>query len=150
MVYHRHPFFPDLATSTLGGSARRASPGRAVAAAVGGGDHRLVGRGCRQIGEHQEMIFDQGEERRRRGGLFPAATCYAHSGGSEVARKVRELARDLRLAGFFEITGGGRGSHRKFTHVRYAGAVTLSGNPGDDAKPYQEKQVKRAIEEIQE
>ncbi len=41
-------------------------------------------------------------------------------------------------AGFYEIRGGGKGSHRKYTHVRYPGAVTLSGALGDDAKPYQE------------
>ena len=44
---------------------------------------------------------------------------------------------------------GGKGSHRKFVHVSFLGAVTLSGGPGDDAKPYQEKQVKKAIEESQ-
>ena len=66
-----------------------------------------------------------------------------------MARKVRELIQDLNDAGFYEI-GGGKGSHRKFSHVRYRGAVTLSGKPGDDAKPYQEKQVARAIEEVQE
>jgi predicted RNA binding protein YcfA (HicA-like mRNA interferase family) len=64
-------------------------------------------------------------------------------------RKVRDLVQDLRVAGFSEI-GGGKGSHRKFTHPRYHGAVTLSGKPGDDAKPYQEKQVARAIEDVQE
>lgn len=63
-------------------------------------------------------------------------------------RKVRELVRDLLDAGFSEIPGGGKGSHRKFAHGQYAGAVTLSGSPGDDAKPYQEKQVRRAIEEV--
>lgn len=63
--------------------------------------------------------------------------------------KVRELARDLTAAGFHEIFGGGKGSHRKFTHPGYSGAVTLSGRAGDDAKPYQERQVKRAIEEVQ-
>src|SRR5690242_21047508 len=31
----------------------------------------------------------------------------------------------------------------------YEGAVTLSGEDGDDAKHYQEKQVKRAIEEVE-
>lgn len=61
-------------------------------------------------------------------------------------RKVGELIRDLNDAGFYEIPGGGKGSHRKFSHVRYPGAVTLSGASGDDAKPYQEKQVRRAIE----
>jgi predicted RNA binding protein YcfA (HicA-like mRNA interferase family) len=64
-------------------------------------------------------------------------------------RKVRELIPDLTDAGFYEIAGGGKGPHRKFTHARYAGAVTLSGKLGDDAKSYQERQVKRAIEEIQ-
>lgn len=44
---------------------------------------------------------------------------------------------------------GGKGSHRKFTHDNYPGAVTLSGHSGDDAKAYQEKQVKQAIEEVQ-
>ena len=40
----------------------------------------------------------------------------------------------------------GKGSHRKFKHPKFPGAVTLSGKAGDDAKPYQERQIKRAIE----
>ncbi|HEY3139278.1 MAG TPA: type II toxin-antitoxin system HicA family toxin [Blastocatellia bacterium] len=63
-------------------------------------------------------------------------------------RKVRELLKDLKRAGFYEIPGGGKGSHRKFVHARYPGAVTLSGKEGDDAKAYQERQVKQAIEEV--
>jgi len=39
------------------------------------------------------------------------------------------------------------GSHRKFTHPKFIGA--LSGD-GDDAKHYQEKQVKSAIEEVKQ
>ncbi len=65
-----------------------------------------------------------------------------------MARKIRQLIQDLRSAGFYEIHGGGKGSHRKFTHVRYPGAVTLSGKSGDDAKPYQERQVRRVLEEV--
>ena len=65
-------------------------------------------------------------------------------------RKIRELVRDLLDAGFSEIPGAGKGAHRKFTHDQYPGAVTLSGSSGDDAKPYQEKHVRRAIEEVQE
>ncbi len=65
-------------------------------------------------------------------------------------RKVRDLVKDLHAAGFSLITGGGKGSHRKFSHESYPGAVTLSGKDGDDAKKYQEKQVKRAIEEVQQ
>jgi predicted RNA binding protein YcfA (HicA-like mRNA interferase family) len=65
-----------------------------------------------------------------------------------MARKIRQLIQDLINAGFYEIHGGGKGSHRKFTHVRYPGAVTLSRKPSDDAKPYQERQVRRALEEV--
>ncbi|HNR29870.1 MAG TPA: type II toxin-antitoxin system HicA family toxin [Candidatus Hydrogenedentes bacterium] len=64
-------------------------------------------------------------------------------------RKIRELIQDLKVAGFYKIPGG-KGSHRKLVHPRYCGAVTLSGRVGDDAKPYQEKQVRRALEEIQQ
>lgn len=62
-------------------------------------------------------------------------------------RKIRELVRDLSDAGFYQIPGG-KGSHRKFTHAMYAGAVTLSGRDGDDARPYQERQVQQAIEDV--
>jgi predicted RNA binding protein YcfA (HicA-like mRNA interferase family) len=63
-------------------------------------------------------------------------------------RKIRELVRDLLDAGFSEMSGGGKGSHRKFAHDLYAGAVTISGGSGDDAKPYQERQVRQAIEGV--
>ena len=62
-------------------------------------------------------------------------------------RKIRELIRDLRDAGFVEIEGGGKGSHRQFVHENHHGIVTLSGKDGDDAKKYQEKHVKLAVEE---
>jgi predicted RNA binding protein YcfA (HicA-like mRNA interferase family) len=65
-----------------------------------------------------------------------------------MARKIRQLIKDLTDAGFYEIQGGGKGSHRKFTHAGFPGAVTLSGKPGDDAKLYQERQVQRVVEEV--
>ncbi len=55
---------------------------------------------------------------------------------------------DLRRSGFDVVSGGGKGSHRKFFHPSYPGAVTISGRDGDDVKPYQEKQVKQAIETV--
>ena len=61
-------------------------------------------------------------------------------------RKVRELIGDLKRAGF--VDRGGRGSHRNSEQPR-GGRVTVSGQPGDDAKPYQEREVRRAIEEAQ-
>jgi predicted RNA binding protein YcfA (HicA-like mRNA interferase family) len=61
-------------------------------------------------------------------------------------RKVRELIRDLERAGF--IDRGGKGSHRNYERPG-GGRVTLSGQPGDDAKPYQEREVRRAIGEVE-
>ena len=60
-------------------------------------------------------------------------------------RKIRELIRDLEKAGF--IDRGGKGAHRNFIHPLVSKPITLSGNPGDDAKRYQEKAVRAAIEE---
>jgi predicted RNA binding protein YcfA (HicA-like mRNA interferase family) len=62
-------------------------------------------------------------------------------------RKIRELIRDLERAGF--ENQGGKGSHRKFVHPKVAKSVVISGNEGNDAQPYQEKAVKRAIKESQ-
>lgn len=61
-------------------------------------------------------------------------------------RKIRQLIRDLRMAGF--AYRGGKGSHRNFVHASGV-VVTLSGHPGDDAKPYQIKAVREKIEETQ-
>ena len=62
-------------------------------------------------------------------------------------RKIRELIRDLEMAGF--VNRGGKGSHRNFVH-RSGAVITLSGNPGNDAKPYQEKTVRQKIEETRQ
>jgi len=48
-------------------------------------------------------------------------------------RKIRELISDLERAGF--MYRGGKGSHRNFIHGSGV-LITLSGNPGQDAKPY--------------
>jgi predicted RNA binding protein YcfA (HicA-like mRNA interferase family) len=60
-------------------------------------------------------------------------------------RKVRELIADLEKAGF--INRGGKGSHRNFTHPGCPMPITISGKPGDDAKPYQERAVRESIGE---
>jgi predicted RNA binding protein YcfA (HicA-like mRNA interferase family) len=61
-------------------------------------------------------------------------------------RKVRQLMADLEKAGF--VNRGGKGSHRNYRHPTGA-RVSLSGQPGQDAQPYQERQVRRQIEESQ-
>ena len=60
-------------------------------------------------------------------------------------RKIRDPISDLESAGF--ASRGGKGSHRNFVHPRVAKPVTISGKMGDDAKQYQERAVKRAIED---
>ena len=62
-------------------------------------------------------------------------------------RKVRELIRDLERAGF--ENRGGRGSHRNFVHRDCPIVVCISGHPGSDAKAYQERDVKKALREIE-
>ena len=59
-------------------------------------------------------------------------------------RKIRQLVSDLERAGF-TLAPGGKGSHRKFRHVKFTGSVILSGADGADAQHYQEKQVRNAI-----
>ena len=61
-------------------------------------------------------------------------------------RKIKELMRDLERAGF-RYYGGGKGSHLKYVHPSGV-FVTLSGNPGQDARKYQEKQVRTKIEQV--
>ncbi|HEY3857083.1 MAG TPA: type II toxin-antitoxin system HicA family toxin [Verrucomicrobiae bacterium] len=62
-------------------------------------------------------------------------------------RKVRQLIADLEKAGF--VNRGGKGSHRNFTHPNGL-RVTISGGSGDDAKHYQERDVRRAINTAKE
>lgn len=59
--------------------------------------------------------------------------------------KIRELIAELERAGF--VNRDGKGSHRNFVHARLAKPVTLSGASGDDARHYQIRAVRRAIEE---
>ena len=57
-------------------------------------------------------------------------------------RKIKQLIADLTRAGFKDR--GGKGSHRNFEMKGIR--ITLSGKESDDAKPYQEKNVRLAIQ----
>lgn len=59
--------------------------------------------------------------------------------------KIREIIAELEKNGF--LNRGGKGSHRNFVHPKVARPVTISGNPGDNAKRYQVRAVEQAIEE---
>jgi len=56
--------------------------------------------------------------------------------------KIRELIRELEKAGF--RNRGGKGSHRNYLHPKGA-RITVGGKPGDDARDYLEKEVRRVI-----
>ena len=58
---------------------------------------------------------------------------------------IRELIGELERAGF--VARGGHGSHRNFVHPKVPRPVTLSGSSGDDAKHYQVRAVRMAIQE---
>ncbi len=59
--------------------------------------------------------------------------------------KIRALVAELQQAGF--VDRGGKGSHRNYVHPKVAKPITISGALGDDAKQYQVRAVKRALEE---
>ncbi|HEY0791409.1 MAG TPA: type II toxin-antitoxin system HicA family toxin [Chthoniobacterales bacterium] len=62
-------------------------------------------------------------------------------------RKIRQLIRDLEKGGF--VFRPGKGDHRKFYHPKRPLPVVISGRLGDDAKPYQEQEVQRALRDSQ-
>ena len=59
--------------------------------------------------------------------------------------RVKELIAELEKAGFADR--GGKGSHRNYVHPKVARPITISVPLGDDAKHYQVRAVRRAIEE---
>ena len=61
-------------------------------------------------------------------------------------RKVRQLIKELKQAGF--INRGGKGDHRNFIHPKGV-VITISGKSGDDVKHYQEKEMMNKIKESQ-
>jgi predicted RNA binding protein YcfA (HicA-like mRNA interferase family) len=63
-------------------------------------------------------------------------------------KKIRELKSLLLKAGF--TCAPGKGSHTKWFHRLLPGKLTLSGKDGNDAKPYQEKDVNNALEMLKE
>ena len=54
------------------------------------------------------------------------------------------MIRDLERAGF--VNRGGKGSHRNYLHPRGV-RITVSGQAGEDAKRYQERDVEAALRE---
>ena len=64
-------------------------------------------------------------------------------------KKVRELKGMLRRAGWNQVPGG-KGSHSKWAHPKVRRCVILSGNDGNDAQPWQERDIENAVREAEE
>lgn len=65
-------------------------------------------------------------------------------------RKIRQLKAELRFAGFLELPGRGKGSHTMWKHADVPNlAVILAGKDGEHAQTYQERDVLRAIRDVQ-
>jgi len=64
-----------------------------------------------------------------------------------VPRKKSDIVKDYLSAGFVEVRGG-KGSHRKLRHS-FGVVATVSGKDSDDAKPYDEKQLREKLDEVE-
>lgn len=64
-------------------------------------------------------------------------------------RKKRQLKADLRKEGFYQVMNQGKGSHTSWKHPTISGiTVIIAGHDGEDAMPYDEKNVREAIAEV--
>ncbi|BAY25853.1 YcfA family protein [Calothrix sp. NIES-2100] len=61
-------------------------------------------------------------------------------------KKIRELKSLLLQAGFTYKPA--KGSHSKWIHPQLPQAIIIAGKDGSDAKPYLEKQVNQALEQL--
>ena len=62
-------------------------------------------------------------------------------------RKLRQLRADLQRAGF--TVDHQRGSHQVWKHALIPGvSANLVGKDGADAKPYQEREVREALQRL--
>ena len=61
-------------------------------------------------------------------------------------RKIRELKSLLLKAGFTYKPA--KGSHTKWLHHKLSQSIIIAGQDGSDAKPYLEKQVDAALEDL--
>lgn len=59
--------------------------------------------------------------------------------------KIRDLIAELERSGF--KNRGGKSSHHNYVHPSVTEPITISGRTGDDAKHYQIRAVRLAIEE---
>lgn len=61
-------------------------------------------------------------------------------------KKIRELKQALLKSGFTYKPA--KGSHEKWTHPKLSNSIIIAGKDSNDAKPYLEKQVNEALEQL--
>lgn len=61
-------------------------------------------------------------------------------------RKKREIWADLARRGFTDR--GGKGDHTVWVHPLVPRHVSIAGKDGDDAKPYDERNLRRALRDL--
>ncbi|MBV9258692.1 MAG: type II toxin-antitoxin system HicA family toxin [Ktedonobacteraceae bacterium] len=66
----------------------------------------------------------------------------------KMPKKIRELKAMLRKAGF--VWRPGKGSHTVWEHPKLSNTVTISGGDGSDARRYQEKEVLKVLEMLED
>jgi predicted RNA binding protein YcfA (HicA-like mRNA interferase family) len=83
------------------------------------------------------------------GGKDHLRKCYNDDGwGGCMPQKIRQLKSSLRKAGFY--CRPGKGSHTVWKHTLLPGTeITISGRDGDDAQPYQTRDVRKALEDLE-
>jgi predicted RNA binding protein YcfA (HicA-like mRNA interferase family) len=65
-------------------------------------------------------------------------------------KKIRELKQMLQKAGFYLLPKRGKGSHSYWIHPFLSKPIVLSGKDNKDAQPYQEKDIMKAIKEVEQ
>lgn len=64
--------------------------------------------------------------------------------------KIRQLKSRLAKAGFVARKDRGKGSHTLWTHPALPGTtIVLAGGDGDDAREYQERDVRQALAKLE-
>jgi predicted RNA binding protein YcfA (HicA-like mRNA interferase family) len=66
----------------------------------------------------------------------------------KMPRKKRDIKRDYRQAGFIERQG--KGDHTNYSHPLLRDVYTVAGTDGDDARPYDEKNLRQALKALED
>jgi predicted RNA binding protein YcfA (HicA-like mRNA interferase family) len=78
---------------------------------------------------------------------LPLARCDQQRRNESMPPKIKVLIAELEGAGF--VNRDGKGSHRNFVHLGAQKPIMISAKLGDDAKHYQIRAVRLALEALE-